>query len=203
MKYLGIDHGTKSAWSIREDDKYICSGKVKFPEGSKDVTFKEYYNFMYQLIFREKPDVVCMEEAKHLTNAKTTRFLTGLYTINKLLCLRMGIQYLEISPVKMKKDLTGSGRAEKDLVFSCLVNDFNIPLFDIFEPEYYKKEPNKIKNIDFDKSDATALALYGYRKVNNLYEDRKDGTSKKRNKGTKKRAARRNDTEQYKFDGVI
>ncbi|MGL4774518.1 MAG: crossover junction endodeoxyribonuclease RuvC [Clostridium sp.] len=157
MRVLGIDHGTRTAYSCIEDGKCIETGTIKF-KGNLINYLKE----IEDVIKRLKPNYVALEEPKCIRNAKVTNFLTTLYTICKLACDDLVTCYIECNVKSVKKYITGNGNSGKLDVYDNLLKNFNVNQKFIYKIEHYKTNKDKVKNQFFDESDATALALFVY-----------------------------------------
>lgn len=153
---LAIDHGTRTGWSIIKNGVVTNTGFIKCE------TLIQYFNEVNQLFSFFKPKIVGIEEPKHLRNAKVTQFLIGLYTILKLSANIHGCIIKEVNPKAYKKFITGNGSADKEVVLESLLSKYKVDEWLIYKPVYYKskKKSNSIKEIYYDESDATAIAIF-------------------------------------------
>lgn len=158
---IGLDHATKSGISVFINGEFHESKIFELSEGrTYAYRFLEFERGIKSFIDYYKPDVMCLEEPKHLLNAKVLRYLTGLYTIALKLCVEHNIIIEECNPKSVKKVLTGSGKAEKVTVCDYIVKNYGIAREMLEEKTYYKTQPDMVKTYSYDKSDATALVLY-------------------------------------------
>ncbi len=65
------------------------------------------------LICREKPDVVSLEKLFFFANAKTAMMVSEAIGVIKLSIQKLNIPLFEYAPLRMKKIVTGNGRAKK------------------------------------------------------------------------------------------
>lgn len=157
MRILSIDHATRSGWSLIVDGIVIETGAIILE--SKNDKFLEYFNKLKKLILLKEPNIIVIEEPKHIRNIKILRFLVGLYTIIQVVGAINLKRVIEVNPKEVKKFITGHGNAEKYVVMEKLIDDFGVHKDSIFKPIYYKNKPG-IKEFLFDESDATANGLY-------------------------------------------
>lgn len=159
MKILSIDHSFKrTGIAVMEDYKLIYTGEMCFGKMSYENIYSFYCNII-ELIKHFNPDVIVTEKPAHLRNGEISRMLTGLHTALILASVRASKEYSIINPKVAKKAITGYGNATKDDVMQTLVEDYGYPEYMLCKKNYYKKEPNKIKNIDYDESDAVCNAI--------------------------------------------
>lgn len=161
IRILGIDHSTRTGWSMVENEICVETGNF-YVENMQNESFQDFETKLKFVISKEKPDKIAIEMPRHQTNGDITRFLTGLYTIEKLVALNFGIQIAEVDPRTMKKFITGNGNATKKEVLDSLIDKFGVSKELIWKPIYYKVKNKKgtIRDFLFDESDATGLAMY-------------------------------------------
>jgi Holliday junction resolvasome RuvABC endonuclease subunit len=162
MRILSIDHATRSGWSLIVDGIVTETGAITIE--SKDNKFLEYFNKLKKLILLKEPNIIVIEEPKHIRNIKILRFLVGLYTIIQVVGAINLVQVIEVNPKAVKKFITGNGSADKSVVMNKLIEDFNVQKELIYKPVFYKNKPG-IKEFLFDESDATANGLYVFNNI--------------------------------------
>jgi hypothetical protein len=116
------------------------------------------------------PDYLAVEEPKDLLNAKTSRVLIGYYSMLHLAAFQLDTPVITIAPSEMKKKIAGNGRAGKDEVCKALSGLLNVPVSSLELPIYSKREraghkKGDLIDIEYDKSDACALAWMGWQKA--------------------------------------
>jgi len=122
MRLLGIDHGTRAAgWSVIEVKgpalRLIDCGffrpSPKLPIHHRLVQIFEGYE---QLIGLHRPVAGAVEETFAGNNPQSAIAMGEGRGVALLALARAGIQVWELSPAEIKKAVTGSGAATKDLV---------------------------------------------------------------------------------------
>lgn len=151
MIYLGIDPGSYTAIATLEDSKVVSMDVINLGK-YKVNKVNVYYDWLKVVVDKYAPSVVYCEEPfiKFLSAAKS---MNKQLAIIELVCQQAKIPYKFINPSVVKKTLTGSGKAEKDVlagVVSTLVDN----------PEVVAK---LIEDEKFDETDAIAISLAGYR----------------------------------------
>lgn len=167
-RILGVDHSTRTGWSLIVNGKCVQTGNFTLDEGMSNESFKDFDERLKFVIACTKPNAIAIEVPRHQTGTGITRFLTGLYTIEKLVALNCGLQIVEVDPRTMKKYIAGNGNATKKEVLDALIKSFSVPKELIHFPILYKtgKSKGRIKDYLYDESDATGLALYAYSTLN-------------------------------------
>lgn len=159
MRILGIDHATRTGWSVLENGVCVKTGFFYLiKEGEERLL--EYKRKIDKLIDEVKPDKIAMELPEHQRNGKVLRYLVGLYSMNKLSALEHEIRAYEINPTTMKKFITGNGRAKKGEVLRALVDLYGVEEDLITKPIVNTK--GQVRDFYYDESDATALAIFLY-----------------------------------------
>jgi len=124
---LALDPGSKTGWAYRaplpakpfpwDDGELVVvnSGTALFERkrgASAGMRFVLFTAWLTQTLDAVKPDVVVYEMAHHRGGA-ATEILVGFTTRIQEECERRGIEYLGVHTGTMKKEVLGSGRAEK------------------------------------------------------------------------------------------
>lgn len=131
MRYLGIDQGLANIGLVIIDDenKKVIHKEV-FKTNSKK-TLPERINLIYEriqkLITQYNVDVMATENI-FAPVAKTSKRMLNINMITgiiNLLAHQNNIRLINISPKQIKKYITGSGKAEKELVQSNIEKILN------------------------------------------------------------------------------
>jgi len=121
---LAIDPGSKTGWAYRTNYTEACSPlrSPRFVSGtalferkrgaSAGMRFVLFTAWLTQILDAVKPDVVVYEMAHHRGGA-ATEILVGFTTRIQEECERRKIEYLGVHTGTMKKEVLGSGRADK------------------------------------------------------------------------------------------
>jgi len=125
---LALDPGSKTGWAYRAplpakpfpwDDGELAamnSGMSEFKRPGRGTSagmrFIDFNKWLREILDAVKPDVVVYEMAHHRGGA-ATEILVGFTTRIQEECERRGIEYLGVHTGTMKKEVLGSGRAEK------------------------------------------------------------------------------------------
>jgi len=158
MKILGIDPGsTRIGYGIIKKEnrelKFLRAGLLKIEAKGKNHRLLDLEKSFSKLLEKEKPDLVAIEKlyfAKNVTTALEVAQSRGILT---LLIIKHKIPIIELTPLEVKQNLTGYGRADKKIVAKMAAKILGI---------------EKIKGYD-DASDAIAIAIAGecYAKAKN------------------------------------
>lgn len=156
MLILGIDPGTATTGygflTVNSDNSYEVGdfGLIETAkEGNPGFRLTEIHTKLSNLIALHKPDVMVMEKLFFFNNAKTVIRVGQAQGIMLLAAAQMNIETVEIAPARIKKVITGSGRAKKI--------DVQRSLRELLGPKIRSK---KHKKTHFDNAaDALAIAL--------------------------------------------
>ena len=119
IKILGIDPGTGIlGWGLIEKRgnsiiplKYGC---VKTPPNTDKMTrLIHIYRSLCDIIEKNRPDQVAIEELFFFKNAKTVISVAEARGVAIVSALKFDIPVFEYTPLQVKQALTGYGRAEK------------------------------------------------------------------------------------------
>lgn len=134
MKVLGIDPGTLNlGWGFIETDqtKNIVSVEHDSFHVPQRIPFYERLNILntslVQLLDRLQPDVAVIESlflGKSVDSAFKLGHIRGICAAQ---CAGKGAELVEYAPRTVKLQVTGSGKADKDLVRHFLYNQLRIP----------------------------------------------------------------------------
>lgn len=152
-RILGIDPGTATVGFGVLDAKgrgnqdslnYIASGIIQTskhsPAGTRLSIIRED---LISLINEYRPDVLAIEAIFFFKNAKTLVPVAQARGVIIEAASHMGVQTYEYTPMQVKLNLTGFGKADKKLVQVMIARLFGLP--DIIRPD--------------DASDALAIAV--------------------------------------------
>lgn len=128
MKILGIDPGTAiTGWAVIDTEGRII-GKKKVPKvaGCGVITTKLktpdsdrleiIYDSICDIISREKPDVVAVEELFFFKNVKTVMSVSQTRGAVLLAIKKSKTPCAEFTPLEIKQAVVGYGRADKNQV---------------------------------------------------------------------------------------
>ncbi|MBI3576742.1 crossover junction endodeoxyribonuclease RuvC [Candidatus Gottesmanbacteria bacterium] len=159
MKILGIDPGTaRVGWGIVEENKgKIVAGRYGCIETkstlSAEKRLKEIFDVLLELLRKEKPDALALEEIFFATNAKTVIPVAQGRGVVLLAAAQASIPVVSYTPLVVKQTITGNGKAEKSQVQRMVMRLLNL---------------SRVPKPD-DAADALAIALthaYSYRLKN-------------------------------------
>jgi crossover junction endodeoxyribonuclease RuvC len=84
-------------------------------------------DFFTELIKKHKITTVCMEQLFFTKfNQSNAEFVYGIRAILLTLCINNKITIKEITPIQLKKYVTGNSKAEKKLVQNCIMKIFKL-----------------------------------------------------------------------------
>ncbi len=160
--FIGIDPGCRilgySVISFSQEGtvSLICSGVIRFPSG-EDLRRKLFdcFTFLVSLVKRYEGCYArisfVIERGFYGVNVSSAFILNSFYSVVLLVSEFTGCySCVELMPSEVKKLITGSGHASKEMVFLALGNYF--PSFSVSL---------------YDESDAVAVALAGVLRSNN------------------------------------
>ncbi|MCX8028977.1 MAG: crossover junction endodeoxyribonuclease RuvC [Brevinematales bacterium] len=161
MKVLGIDPGYSIlGYGIvenKENKLNLIKAGVLDTSDNKDFNEKllEIHNFINSLIKNYHPDIVFIEEVFFGKNVKTATKVAQAVGVVKIEVLKSGIEILSITPLEVKKCITGSKgfhpKTQIQNIVKLLLNLDEIP-----KPD--------------DCADAIAIALCGlFRTIKSFY----------------------------------
>lgn len=152
MKILGIDPGfDKLGYAFLELEgrkiKKVASGLIKTnPNLFLHERIKEIFNRLEKLFREKRPAIVVMEDLFLFKNKKTVINVAQIQGLILLLASQNEANIMILSPLQIKKAITGYGKADKKSVEKMLY--LTLPL------EKRKRED--------DETDAIACALAGF-----------------------------------------
>ena len=156
---LAVDHGTRTGYSVFTNGEYTHSGIINIGDVK---SLRKAYKEFSDIFAIYKPTHVAVEKV----NVAGSKFggeniikLAQLQGIVLLLAQQYNCYVQEVNPMKLKKYITGNGRAEKREVAEEVAKLYSLNPNHICVPVYYKKKDG-IKTYLADESDAIALGTY-------------------------------------------
>lgn len=129
MKILGIDPGFGIlGWSVIHDNmKVVDYGAIETPAGTPiDERLFVIYTELSDIIKRLKPDSAAVEKLFFSRNTTTAMDVSKAMGVVYLILRQNALVYSEYAPVKVKKALTGYGRADKKQMQLMVQRLFNL-----------------------------------------------------------------------------
>lgn len=119
VKILGIDPGTGIlGWGLVEKNgpyvaplKYGCVKTAASEEMPNRLL--QIFNFLCDIIEKNKPDVMAIEELFFFKNQKTVMTVAQARGVAIVSAVKSNLPVFEYTPLQVKQALTGYGRAEK------------------------------------------------------------------------------------------
>ena len=151
MKIFGIDPGIeKLGWAVLEVEKgevkKIFSGLIKTNSSSSlSKRLEQIYKKLKKILEKYQPDLLTMEDLFYFKNKKTVIKVAQAQGIVFLLSNQLKIPVKILSPLQIKKAITGYGRADKKAI----------------EKMVYLRLPLKKGKREDDELDAIACAFSG------------------------------------------
>lgn len=119
MLILGIDPGTATTGygvieASNEDMKVVSYGLIETKkEGTPEARLQSIHDQMLGVIGKFKPDIVAIEMLFFATNAKTAMRVGQACGVIMLSAAHSNVPMIEYAPGKIKKSVSGNGRADK------------------------------------------------------------------------------------------
>lgn len=137
---LGIDPWVRKLWyALIETDNTIVDAGIllqdqKSPTRENQFTrIIQIYNFFEKLIKQYKIQIIAMEKLFFTKfNQNNAEFVYGLRGALMMLFLKNKITVKELTPIEVKRYITGTGKAEKHLVQQMVMKIFGLQQM----PEY-------------------------------------------------------------------
>lgn len=150
MTILGLDPGTTTyGYGIIQKTKLNTIEVIDYgaitttPKIANSKKLIEIYTDLKKIIKKHKPDLIVIEKLFFNKNIKTVMAVSESRGITLLLCEQFKVPFVEYTPLQVKNNLVGYGRAEKRQV-QIMVQKI-LKLKEIPKPD--------------DAADALALAL--------------------------------------------
>ena len=161
---LGIDPGlaTVGFGAIRAEKNrlsLLSCGAITTPAGQRvSLRLKQIYDDMLELIDMVKPEAIAMEELFFNTNQTTGIAVAQARGVLILAGQTLQIPMFEYTPLQVKQNITGYGRAQKPQMMEMVRRTLNLDA--VVRPD--------------DASDALALAICHARTVSSLMNTAKE-----------------------------
>jgi crossover junction endodeoxyribonuclease RuvC len=136
MRLLGIDPGLRrTGFGLIETGAsraagqavYLASGVIRpVPTGSEPQRLTELYTEMRQLLAELRPDCAVIERVFVNVNPKSTLSLGQARGVSIAALAAQGIDVHEITPLKVKQSIVGTGRADKAQVAHMVCQLLNL-----------------------------------------------------------------------------
>jgi len=154
MIILGIDPGTtRIGWAFlqvgRKDIKPIDYGCLEIIEQAQGRRLEIIAKNLDVLIKKYKPSIVAIEKIFFFKNAKTVMSISEARGVIILIIQKNHLKYIELTPLEIKQNLIGYGRANKKDVQKAIQCFFSLETL---------PKPDDI-------ADALAVALAGANKL--------------------------------------
>jgi crossover junction endodeoxyribonuclease RuvC len=157
MIILGIDPGTsRMGWAILKTGRknitplaYGCWETKDTEQGKRLLNISKNLNLV---IKKYKPDLLALEKVFFFKNAKTVMSISEANGVILLVAQKHRLPNIRLTPLEIKQNLTGYGRAEKKDIQKTIQLVFSLK--EIPKPD--------------DTADALAVALAGLNKLNKL-----------------------------------
>lgn len=134
MNVLALDLGTRTGWALREHGR-IESGVQVFDvkrgesPGMRYVRFNRWLEGFGQVT--GYPGLLVVYEQTHNRGGAATEIAAGFATRVQEFCAAHGVEHAAVHSATLKKYVTGSGRAEKAMMYAELCSrGWHQPAFD-------------------------------------------------------------------------
>jgi crossover junction endodeoxyribonuclease RuvC len=130
MKILGIDPGLQvCGYAAVDGDSLIEAGAVRTnPKSPIEVKLNQIAKDIELLLKKFKPDVVAVEQLySHYAHPKTAILMGHARGVILQTCAAAGIGVKSFSATRIKKSLTGNGRASKEQVQRTIQTILRLP----------------------------------------------------------------------------
>lgn len=151
MLIFGIDPGVeKVGWAGIEEDEgkvvNVYSGLIKtLPSLSLQERIREIFVNLRRLLEKYNPDLIVLEDIFYFKNKKTVINVAQIQGVIFLLSSQLKMPLKILSPLQIKKAITGYGRADKKAI----------------EKMVYLRLPIEKRKREDDEIDAIACAFAG------------------------------------------
>ncbi len=130
MRILGIDPGLQvCGYAVVEGDRLIEAGAVRINEKAAiEVKLNQIAEDIESLLKKFNPGVVAVEELySHYAHPKTAILMGHARGVILQHCAAAGIEVKSFSATRIKKSLTGNGRASKEQVQRTIQAFLSLP----------------------------------------------------------------------------
>lgn len=158
MVILGIDPGTsRTGWAFlrvgKRDIKPINYGCLKISNENQGERLEIIAKDLNTLIKKYKPSIVAIEKIFFFKNAKTAMSISEARGVILLIAQKNHLKCIELTPLEIKQNLIGYGRANKKDIQKTIQCFFSLDTM---------PKPDDI-------ADALAVALAGVNKLRTKY----------------------------------
>ena len=112
VRIAGIDPSTKTGFAALDRGGFQCTKQVHFADLRGCARLQAIANCMGGILEETKPDLVYIE-GYGFKNQFTLVCMVEVGTMIRMVMHKMGIQWCEVAPTKLKLWTTGSGAADK------------------------------------------------------------------------------------------
>lgn len=122
MKVLGVDPGTyTTGFGVVQMDgsalRLLDHGLISASKGLKaPKRLKKMYDSLQEIMFKEKPDVVVIEDVFYGKNFRTALKIGEVRALAMLTAVNHNVDVVEYPPARIKEAVVGHGRAAKPQV---------------------------------------------------------------------------------------
>lgn len=158
MIILGVDPGSKNTGfgvieTMGNRMKRLDGGVIKTrPKALLPERLETIYDELIKVIDKNKPEMICVEEAFYAKNVHTTLVLGHARGVILLAARKCGAELKEFAPREIKKALVGNGNADKSQVEYMVKMILGLPEEKVLSDMY----------------DALAAAICGFNTLNAL-----------------------------------
>lgn len=121
MRILGLDPGSSvTGYGVVEADggrvSFVCGGTIRAKEKSFPERLREIARDLTEILARERPDVVVIEDIFTGRNVRASFKIAQVRGALLLVSAQAGRAVVEYSPAEIKKAIVGNGSAAKEQV---------------------------------------------------------------------------------------
>jgi crossover junction endodeoxyribonuclease RuvC len=130
MKILGIDPGLQvCGYAVVDGDSLIEAGAVRTnPKSPLEVKLNQVAQDIDSLLKKFRPEIVAVEQLySHYAHPKTAILMGHARGVILQSCAAAGIEVKSFSATRIKKSLTGNGRASKEQVQRTIQTILHLP----------------------------------------------------------------------------
>lgn len=151
---LGLDISTHTGFSFVIDGNLSFCGIIDISKiKSIEERFLFFFNAIVNLIEKNKPNLVIIEDCHFATNQKTFKLLSQLQGIAILACASSGVPFQLISPTAARKIVLNNGKLKKQEIYERLQTMF--PLMSFFDEGYNQSDALLLSLVPhFEKKEA-------------------------------------------------
>lgn len=135
---LGLDPSTQTGWCvISMDGTKLHWGTLHYPpEANRFVRWTRYYNHFLSLVQEYEPKI-CMIEGYGYANKFTLATMVEIGALFRMASHSCGLPFIEVTPMSLKKFITGSGAAKKEVMMLELFKRWAVTFDDNNQADAY------------------------------------------------------------------